>query len=477
MTSDQLRKRLSLAIAPVAFGIFSACGGGGGGGIGIADGGIRGTGSSVGPVSGFGSVFVNGVKFETGNILNRRVENNDGLSSEDDLEKGMILRVAGQWSPDGTGTAESLEYDDTFRSTAANVSVTKVDSSGAPETGTFTVLGQTISFDRRTVIRLDNEFADASALEGKLVRISAWPSGDSYRASYIGELDTLTGNLVELEGLGRYDSGDLLIGTQRIIVPGDSVFADGLTADAIGQTGQRIEVEGEYDGAIITARTIRPADDRRYEGQEGEDIEITGTVSGYTPRATSFFVNGVAVSITSDTEFDDLDRDQLTDNMLVRVEGDFRDGTIVAEEVELFEGNADVEASVIKAGRLPDSWDIGGVIVVLTNSTVIEFDDGLSSISPDVSAEVEGIERTGNDGKVFLEALTVEVESDISTEYELTGRIDRAYTGSGSIKVLGLVLTNTQPVPDCDIVEVEYLAGGSTGYVVDELECAEDDDD
>ncbi len=51
MTSDQLRKRLSLAIAPVAFGIFSACGGGGGGGIGIADGGIRGTGSSVGPVS------------------------------------------------------------------------------------------------------------------------------------------------------------------------------------------------------------------------------------------------------------------------------------------------------------------------------------------------------------------------------------------------------------------------------------------
>src|SRR5690554_4877496 len=299
------RKRLLPALATVlVLGLFSACGSE----FQVADGGIRGTGSSVGPVSGFGSVFVNGVRFETSNILNRRVENNDGLSSEDDLEKGMILRVEGQWSPDGTGTAESLEYDDTFRGTAANVSVTTVDSSGAPETGTFIVLGQTISFDRRTVIRLDNEFADASALEGKLVRISAWPSGDSYRASYIGELDTLPENLVELEGLGRYDSGDLLIGTQRIIVPGDRVFADGLTADAIGQTGQRIEVEGEYDGAIITARTIRPADDRRYEGQEGEDIEITGTVSGYTPRATSFFVNGVAVSITSDTEFDDLDR-------------------------------------------------------------------------------------------------------------------------------------------------------------------------
>src|SRR5690554_7381767 len=97
MTSDQLRKRLSLAIAPVAFGIFSACGGGGGGGIGIADGGIRGTGSSVGPVSGFGSVFVNGVKFET----DGEVISNDGIEREDQLEEGMILRIDGDWRDDG----------------------------------------------------------------------------------------------------------------------------------------------------------------------------------------------------------------------------------------------------------------------------------------------------------------------------------------------------------------------------------------
>src|SRR5690554_3125170 len=88
---------LKFIAIPLALGILSACGGGGGGSIGIADGGIRGTGSSVGPVSGFGSVFVNGVKFETDGIVNGEVQGNDGIFCEQNctqpLEKGMILRV------------------------------------------------------------------------------------------------------------------------------------------------------------------------------------------------------------------------------------------------------------------------------------------------------------------------------------------------------------------------------------------------
>ena len=63
------------------FGAISACGGAGGG-LDVADGGIRGTGSSVGPVSGFGSVFVNGVEFSTDDIPNREVESNDGITAE-----------------------------------------------------------------------------------------------------------------------------------------------------------------------------------------------------------------------------------------------------------------------------------------------------------------------------------------------------------------------------------------------------------
>ncbi|MAP31094.1 MAG: hypothetical protein CMG81_00840, partial [Marinobacter sp.] len=124
-------------MAPVAFGIFSACGGGGGGGIGIADGGIRGTGSSVGPVSGFGSVFVNGVKFET----DGEVISNDGIEREDQLEEGMILRIDGDWRDDGSGDADTVEYDDTFRGPVSDVQQI-LDADGAVDAVTFTIYGQ-----------------------------------------------------------------------------------------------------------------------------------------------------------------------------------------------------------------------------------------------------------------------------------------------------------------------------------------------
>ena len=470
---------LKFTAIPLALGILSACGGGGGGSVGIADGGIRGTGSSVGPVSGFGSVFVNGVKFETDGIVNGEVQGNDGIFCEQNctqpLEKGMILRVEGQWDGSGSGTAESLEYDDTFRGTVTEASVTQTDAAGFPQAGTITVLGQTISFDRRTVIQLTNGFTDGSDLEGAQVRISAWSSVGGYRASYIGELDNLPNNWVELEGSATYESsGVLFIGDQRIVVPNE-VFLEGVTADGLADENQRIEVEGEFNGISVTARTIRPADDRRYTGQDGEDIEITGTVSDYSPSANGFSVNGAAVTVTSDTEFDDLDRSELEDGMLVRVEGDFRNGAIVAEEIELFEGNAEVEATVIGKSDLPNSWNIGGVTVVFTNSTVIEFDDGVSDISAGLAAEVEGIERTGAGDRVYLEALAVEIENDASSEFELVGRLDRANTTSVSIRVLGLDLINySGTVPSCNVVEVEYASNGGGGYIVEDIECEDD---
>jgi hypothetical protein len=127
---------LKLAAAPIALGVLSACGGGGGGGggVGVADGGIRGTGSSVGPVSGFGSVFVNGVKFET----DGRVSSDDGIEREDQLQEGMILRIEGEWRVDGRGNAESVEYDDTFRGRVDNLIQTP-DADGMVESVQFTI--------------------------------------------------------------------------------------------------------------------------------------------------------------------------------------------------------------------------------------------------------------------------------------------------------------------------------------------------
>ena len=87
---------------------LSGCGGGGSGGIAdIGGGGIGGTGiSSTGTIDGFGSIFVNGVEYETGDseILL------DGQSaSESSLRLGMVVTVRGTINDDGlTGTAEQV---------------------------------------------------------------------------------------------------------------------------------------------------------------------------------------------------------------------------------------------------------------------------------------------------------------------------------------------------------------------------------
>ncbi|MCU7855552.1 MAG: hypothetical protein KZQ79_07650, partial [Candidatus Thiodiazotropha sp. (ex Lucinoma borealis)] len=62
---DRLGKLLISATTAALIATLYSCGGGGGSQV--ADGGIGGTGVSMGRVTGFGSIFVNGIEFETDN--------------------------------------------------------------------------------------------------------------------------------------------------------------------------------------------------------------------------------------------------------------------------------------------------------------------------------------------------------------------------------------------------------------------------
>ena len=78
-----------LAFATLAGIMTVSCGGGGGSGE-VASGGIGGTGISSGAVTGFGSIFVNGVEFDTSGASITM----GGISvSESDLKLGMVVEV------------------------------------------------------------------------------------------------------------------------------------------------------------------------------------------------------------------------------------------------------------------------------------------------------------------------------------------------------------------------------------------------
>jgi|25_taG_2_1085351.scaffolds.fasta_scaffold00745_2 hypothetical protein len=505
----QPRNRIfALTAGSVAFGIISACGGAGGGGLDVADGGIRGTGSSVGPVSGFGSVFVNGVRFNTAGA---QIISDDGVTCEPDqnctqpVEKGMILNINGEWRDDGEGTANLVEYDDTFRGPVSSVQ-SFTDSDGSIVRIEIGILGQTIVADKQTVF---SQTSLAALSQGSFVRISGWPTASGrYRAAFVGitsasDQQGLGSSSVEIEGkanevaenLNRFWINGTLIEYPETV----GVFKDGLTEADLSTFTGAIEVEGEPAMIIgesgILADTIGKGESRRYEGETNADIEFVGPITdAYDPASRSLTSNGLTVIVPSDTELEDgLILSELTSGTLIQVEGVFdSEGRVVASEIGSREANAAISGP-ITVPLSEDRFEVGGVLVRITRFTLLSDDDNpisMTELQSGASVDVEGIERT-SDGVVFVEALKIEREDDEDSEgFELEGRIAFMTQDPDYIEVLGIRLLDSPDVYD-DVsrddllgiyqrtpltVEVEYSSTAEV-FVADEIELEENDND
>ena len=496
------RAYLAMAVsATIVTGVtgLSGCIGDSSNGSGVAEGGIRGTGSSVGPVARFGSVFVNGTRFDTDD-LDGRVESDDGIDREDDLEKGMILRVEGQWRNNGQGTAERLDYDDTLRGSVS--AVNNIDELAG--TAELTVLDQTVLIDGQTVLR-GTTLASLADIQGDFIRVSGWRLSDGrFRASFVGIHDTGSDTDVEVEGRIDDDSVRTDAGTFSIngltVQWNDGTDFDDLTESDL-EAGLGVDVEGRLQDGILIAEEIERESGARYSQNDDDDLEIAGPVSmPWNAEQDTFSVNGIEFLVNDDTEFDDgLGIQDLVDGRLVKVEAEREDGRWVAEEIEQRESNAEVEGSLTESpDQVNEILTVGGVEVRVTASTVITDDDDdgkrldfvdlgqTSSLGESWSYEIEGIDR-GEDG--YLEALKIERDDDDDGGFELEGVItDLDASGGGNrLTVLGLsILTNNSTEFDGisygqlsvgDQVEIEYFQEQPDDFVAEEIELEEDDDD
>src|SRR5512136_1606203 len=123
------------------------------GGDTFAGGGIGGTGvtvASVGTVTGFGSVIVNGVTYDT-SAAEVFVENSFRGSGDpaviQNLSAGMVVRVEGTLADDGSGSADRVFFSNNLK--GAVESIRDLDSL----TKRAVILGQTVLMDDRTDFR------------------------------------------------------------------------------------------------------------------------------------------------------------------------------------------------------------------------------------------------------------------------------------------------------------------------------------
>lgn len=96
---------------------LQSCGvsdGSGSGGYQLAGGGVGGTGYSSGTVSSFGSIYSNGIHFDTRNaeiIIEGRLAARGDAAAHEHLNMGQIVRIEGDIHDDDTGVAQRVYYD------------------------------------------------------------------------------------------------------------------------------------------------------------------------------------------------------------------------------------------------------------------------------------------------------------------------------------------------------------------------------
>jgi len=170
-----------MKLLAVAVSMLAGCGG--------DDDSAASTQTSIGTISGLGSVIVNGVRFDAANAS---VNMDDATGSREQLRVGMVVRVRGRIHGDGTGVAESIQYNDCVQGPITAMNQVR---------NTVTVLGQTVQLDEETVfdgvaLRDMNGFAVGDQVE---VSCLPDPANNQFRDTRMEFKERFQDGISELE--------------------------------------------------------------------------------------------------------------------------------------------------------------------------------------------------------------------------------------------------------------------------------------
>ena len=322
-------KILRAALVAAAL-LLAACGGGGGSDPSTPDDSPVVT---VGSITGFGSVHVNGMRFET----NGAVVTLDGQpGTEAQLRVGQVVRTKGLRSGDARDChASSKDFDDAVQGPVESVDATA---------GTLVVLGQGVQVDALT--SFDDRLEPASlagVAVGAIVEVSGFRDADGViHATRIEPKDA--GELFEVTGtVANHDAAARRFTIAALTVDYSAAQLDDLPGGA-PDNGLLVEVKGhtlDADGVLLATRVEGKRDDM--DDDEDMEAEIEGVVTRFV-SATDFDVSGHPVTTNSATRFEDGSSADLALGVRIEVEGELREGVLVAEKVK-FEREADLRVS------------------------------------------------------------------------------------------------------------------------------------
>jgi len=386
-----------------------ACGGGGGGSS--AGVGTGGTGSfAVGTISGFGSIIVNGVRYDDSRAS---VVDDDDSSSSSSLAIGQVVEIRGSVNSDGvTGTASSIAYYSALKGPVTNVNV------GA---GTVTVFSQVVNVTATTLFESTSGLSGPSVLAvGNVVEVYGLPdAGGAITATRIER---------EATSIGAF-SGDFRIrGVVSGLVatsPGQRFSVGTITV----QTDNATQIEGTIaDGAFVRVRLDKTAiaadtytakrvkvKNRVYESGVSK-AEVQGLISGYTSPSAEFKVNGYPVQLGTSVTYEGGAVGNLADDVRIEAKGVVTNGVLVISKVEFddesnvggsdgndapyeFHGTATCSTPCVSP---TGSFQVRTGVTMQYDATT-RFEDGLTAATLNgTRVEVKAIAQAGSGGTTLL---------------------------------------------------------------------------
>lgn len=363
------------ALSIATLGITS-CGGGGG---------TTSTGTQVaskGVVTGFGSVFVNGVKYDT---TSSGVIIDDSSATADSLKVGMVVKVKGVLNDDGvTGSASSIEYEDSLEGPVANLTATG-----------FSVLGQNVVVTATTVF--DGVANLAAVTNGQVVEVSGFSNPDG----------SITATRIEVKSSTEYKVrgtvSNLGTNTFTLTVTPTLTFTVNYATATIVPSAAAL-VNGAYvkvkattapSGTTITATKVAV---KQSGLEDSARAEIEGIVANFNSTLKTFTINGTTVNafgITLPAGFGNGTR--------VEVKGSLSNGVLTAAKLEM-EKDSDQDVQGTVSAKTATTLTVNGIVITVTATTMYEDSSSrhdrmfsFASIAVNDTVEVKGyLENIGS---------------------------------------------------------------------------------
>lgn len=307
---NALTRRSWLVLAASA---VTGCGGGGSASLASLPG-TGGTGLfAQGPISGFGSVILNGIRFDD---TAAAVQLDGVAAGSSDLRLGMVATVQGQRGADATlGTASSIEV----WSIAQGLVTQGQATPGA--SGQFRVAGMTLLTDPNTVF--DGFSATAPLSVGQRVAVWGLQAGADGRSWSATRVALVAASAVVSSGLVGVEN------SQRTL---NGLLLTGDVAGTLAQ-GALVRVQGTLsaNGSSLQVLSAKPLSGSGGASAQG-DAEIEGVVTT-APSASGFSLGSIVVD-ASQAVYSPANA-QLFIGARVEVNGTWRSGVLQASSVAL----------------------------------------------------------------------------------------------------------------------------------------------